>query len=154
MYNKHRLQIEPVVFPEQIEEMYTVVNNIDVGYSPFTGKITKGLLTQLAMRTDVVFLNVYYEKKIIGYMFLQYRSSYTVDIHWGTAGKVRYAPPIIVDCFKYCKKLGIRNFLGTIPVSNTLSYKIAVKKMGFKKLTTINNYMDNGESVHLVQHEV
>ncbi len=153
MYNPSELKVIKVDTEEIFDDLVEGVVNSDMPCTPFAYEQTEDSLRMAVTTAGVVFFNVYYENIMIGYMFIDYKTGTTAEFHWGVTRYIKYLPPIIRESFEFCKSLGINNFLGTIPVDNKMSKRIA-KMMGFKTLTTINNYLDNGNAVYLVQYEV
>jgi hypothetical protein len=144
------MDIRWVQSDEEWDELYTAVHSVPLKMSPLE---SYGALGTVRNSPKINFFNVYYENVLIGYMFLDHKTPTTVEFHWGVVNKHKYLMSIIRQSFKACQMMGIKNFIGTIPVENHLSMKIA-KKMRFNLLTVLNNYFEDGGAVFLVNYEV
>ncbi len=150
MFDKYKIDIKWVQSEEEWEELSTAVHNAPLKQSPF---LSYDAFERCKGCPVVNFYNVYYESTLIGYMFLNERTLSTSEFHWGVVAKHKYLMGIIRESFHACKAMGIKNFLGTIPVDNKSSIKIA-KRLGFTALTILNEYCDDGTAVLLVNYEV
>ena len=155
MYNKDLLRFECVVMAYQVEAMADVVSLAGIESSPFFTDMTFGQFEAYLSRPDILTHLVKYDGELIGYFILQFVSDSSAYIHWGvTVDHIKYLKPIMNDCFNHCTHYGVKTFLGTISVDNSLSLKAAEKWMDFSKLCEIKNYLAEGKHVYLMQKEV
>jgi len=150
MFDKYKIDIKWVQTDDEWDELYTGVHSVPLGQSPFHSYSS---IIEARNSPRVNFYNVYYENTLIGYMFLDHRTTVTVEFHWGVINKHRYLMKIIESSFEACKAVGVKNFIGTIPVENLMSAKIA-QRLGFDIIDVINNYFEDGRSMLMVKYEV
>lgn len=152
MFDASQVGIVAVKYEDQMLEVYNciirdnMINGVqlkaDFSISDFKNYI---------LSYNIIFYNVYYENKLIGYIVIDVRTQATIEFNWGVCHKHRYITKMIEFCFDWVKSIGFINIIGTINPKNKLSLKVA-ERSGFTPCYSMKNYYGQGEDALIVKY--